>query len=233
MNEVINITRGSGITMSSREIALLCDKQHSHVRRDIAAMLEQLGEKWEGYVQNWTDPQNGRSYEEYALPKRECLILVSGYSVEIRARIIDRWIELENGLGGRTIAVPDFSDPVAAARAWADQFEARRIAEQTKAEIGTRREATAMNTASQAVKKANKLERELDRAREYASVKRMSMLYHGQEFSWRELKHVSIEMGVLPIDVFDANYGTVKAYHADVWRETYALEIPQVEGRAA
>lgn len=32
-------------------------------------------------------------------------------------------------------------------------------------------------------------------------------------------------MGVAPIDVFDQNYGTVKAYHASVWREAYAVEI--------
>lgn len=84
-----------------------------------------------------------------------------------------------------------------------------------------------MNTAAQAVKKVNKLELALDRSQEFATIKRMSMLYHGQEFSWKELKHVSCELGILPIEVFDANYGIVKAYHADVWREVYALEIPR------
>ena len=124
-----------------------------------------------------------------------------------------------------TLALPNFSDPAAAARAWADQHEARIIAERTKAEIGSRREATAMNTASQAVKKADRLAIKLDQSREYATIKRMQLLYHGQEFAWRLLRHVSIEMGVPPIDVFDQNYGTVKAYHADAWREAYALTI--------
>ena len=95
----------------------------------------------------------------------------------------------------------------------------------TKAEIGNRREATAMNTASQAVKKVNKLEIELDQSTQYATIKRMEMLYHGQKFQWRELKGISREMGLRPIDVFDANYGTVKAYHAEAWREAYAIEI--------
>jgi prophage antirepressor-like protein len=93
----------------------------------------------------------------------------------------------------------------------------------TKAEIGSRREATAMNTASQEKKRANRLEAELDRSRQYYTVKRMEMLHHGQKFNWRLLKSTGIEMGIEPIDVFDANYGTVKAYHIDVWREAYAI----------
>ena len=32
-------------------------------------------------------------------------------------------------------------------------------------------------------------------------------------------------MEIPPIDVFDANYGTVKAYHSEVWREAYAVNI--------
>lgn len=170
--------------------------------------------------------------------------------VETRQRVIlfqtDAADALFNHFFGRRftsnpIQLPNFSDPVAAARAWADAYEAKQVAEQraltaeqTKAEIGSRREATAMNTASQAVKKANRLEVELDRSHAYASIKRMSMLYHGQDFNWRLLKRTSVEMSIPAIDVFDQNYGTVKAYHADVWHEAYALDIPgRIEGEAA
>lgn len=119
-----------------------------------------------------------------------------------------------------------------ALRAHADAVEAKELAEEqariaiaTKAQIGSRREASSMATASAAVRKAQSLERELDRAKDYATVKRMQMLYHGQRFNWRLLRDASAEMGITPIDVFDANYGTVKAYHADVWMAAYALDI--------
>lgn len=107
------------------------------------------------------------------------------------------------------------------------------IAIDTKAEIGSRREATAMNTASQERKRANRLEAELDRSKQYCTVKRMEMLQHGQKFNWRLLKSTGIAMGIEPIDVFNANYGTVKAYRADVWLEAYAINLADlVEGAA-
>ncbi|OPB31406.1 phage regulatory protein/antirepressor Ant [Bartonella sp. AR 15-3] len=88
-------------TMSSREIADLCKKQHTHIMRDIRKMLGELySESTESkfglseFTGLYKD-STGRSLPCYNLPKRECLILVSGYSTALRAKIIDRWQELE------------------------------------------------------------------------------------------------------------------------------------------
>ncbi|WP_083868419.1 phage antirepressor KilAC domain-containing protein [Bartonella queenslandensis] len=99
-------------TMSSREIAELCGKRHDNVMRDIKNILLELYDekdilKFEGI---FFDSMN-RQKTEYLLPKRECLILVSGYSTTLRAKIIDRWQELEN-----KVATPpqiDYSSPQA------------------------------------------------------------------------------------------------------------------------
>jgi hypothetical protein len=99
----------------------------------------------------------------------------------------------------------------------------------TKAEIGSRREATAMNTAAQAVKKAKQLEVALDRSLQYATVKRMELAYAGREFEWRKLKKMAEIMGLPSETVPDVNYGHVKAYHADVWQAAYGLAIPAME----
>lgn len=93
-------------TMNSREIARLTGKQHGHVLRGIEEQLGQLEggvSRFESSYQKDTPDLDsglttgisGRSYKCYMLPKRECLILASGYDVVLRAKIIDRWAELE------------------------------------------------------------------------------------------------------------------------------------------
>jgi len=51
------------------------------------------------------------------------------------------------------------------------------------------------------------------------------LIRHGQKFNWRLLKSIASEMETEAIDIFDANYGTVKAYHVDVWQEAYGIGI--------
>jgi hypothetical protein len=84
----------STTTMSSREIAELTGKRHDNVLSDARKMLEDLGLRSTDFSGDLPDAY-GRMQPAFKLPKRECLILVSGYSVELRARIIDRWQELE------------------------------------------------------------------------------------------------------------------------------------------
>ena len=95
--QIANITQN--ITMTSREIAELTGKRHDNVMRDTRNMLLELyGDegvlKFEDTI---IDQQNGQEYAVYTLPKRETMILVSGYSITMRAKIIDRWQELEAG----------------------------------------------------------------------------------------------------------------------------------------
>ena len=120
-------TIGAARTMSSREIAELTEKEHKHVLRDVRVMLDQLEYKGPGLVHFWTDPQSKRDYHEYLLPEDLTLTLVSGYSVQMRHRIVKRWQELE--ARNTPVALPNFADPVAAARAWADATESKIKAE--------------------------------------------------------------------------------------------------------
>ena len=79
--------------MSSLEIAELTGKRHDHVMFDIRKMLEELGNLTPDF--SGVRKVRGKEYECFNLPKRETLILVSGYSTELRAKIIDRWQLLE------------------------------------------------------------------------------------------------------------------------------------------
>ncbi|WP_246790055.1 Rha family transcriptional regulator, partial [Bartonella taylorii] len=81
-------------TMSSVEIAELGGKQHKNVMRDIKQIFSELKFEPAKFLSNYIDEQ-GKPRPCYNLPKRECLILVSGYSTALRAKIIDRWQELE------------------------------------------------------------------------------------------------------------------------------------------
>lgn len=79
-------------TMSSRDIAELTGKRHDNVLADIRKMLAEIQspEKLGDYKDS-----RGRTYQMLLLDKEETLILVSGYSIKMRAAIIRRWQELE------------------------------------------------------------------------------------------------------------------------------------------
>lgn len=83
------------VTMSSLEIAELTGKQHKHVLYDIRHMLDELGEGQPSFRHTHRNPQNGQEYPIFRLPKDLTITLVSGYSIQMRHRIVTRWLELE------------------------------------------------------------------------------------------------------------------------------------------
>ena len=102
---IANITN-NGKMMSSREIANLTEKQHSHICRDIRRMLEDLEMD---FPTKSDDPKmdhpnqsefkviyDNRNYmSEILLNFDLTMTLVAGYNVVLRNRIIKRWQELE------------------------------------------------------------------------------------------------------------------------------------------
>ena len=124
--------QGNFQTMSSREIATLCEKEHRHVLRDIDNLNETyekmgLPKVGQGY---YTTPNTGnQQYREYLLTKEQCIDLITGYRADVRIRINRRWQELEKAI---SLVLPDFSNPAEAARAWAAEFEKREQAEKAK-----------------------------------------------------------------------------------------------------
>lgn len=85
------------LTMTSREIAELTDKEISHVHRDIRAMLEEL-KGHDPEVDDVREDKDQRGYTVcFHLTKGLSMTLVAGYNVKLRKAIIDRWQQLEAG----------------------------------------------------------------------------------------------------------------------------------------
>ena len=82
-------------------LAELTGKDHKHVLTDIRNMLAELGVMSAEFSADIKIPMPRGGFRTepcFKLPKRETLILVSGYSVALRAKIVDRWQSLENRL---------------------------------------------------------------------------------------------------------------------------------------
>lgn len=86
-----NMTRH---VMSSREIAELTGKLHKNVKRDITTMLAELKKDALSFERIYLDPQN-RKQTDYLLDREHTDCLLTGYSAELRMKVIRRWRELE------------------------------------------------------------------------------------------------------------------------------------------
>lgn len=225
-------------TMSSREIAELTGKEHKNVMADVRKMLSDLGLSTADFSAVYKDQQ---LIERpcFNLPKRETLILVSGYSVELRARIIDRWEELERQQAARAVTLPNFTDPAAAAIAWAAEYQAKQAAMlerdeaiRTKAQIGSRREATAMATAAKATREAAKMAELVGRAVNHACVLAVQAAT-GAKYAWHPLKAHCVTNNLPILRVHSEAYGEVNSYPASAWLEVYGVDLSQLWGVAA
>ncbi|WP_440863241.1 ORF6N domain-containing protein [Symbiopectobacterium purcellii] len=148
----------------------------------------------------------------------------------------DNYFRLREQKSPVELGLPNFLDPAEAAIAWGEErkvvqlisFE-RDEAIRTKAEIGSRREASAMATASVAVRERNKLAARLGECTKHATVLAV-MNKTGKEYPWRPLRKWCAEHDVSVIRVPDARYGIVNAWPAKAWITVHGINLPELFG---
>jgi len=94
MNTLTNFASGAPC-MSSLMIAEITGKDHKHVLADIRRILSEAQIEGAGFLAPLKMP-SGQVATVYSLPRFECDLVISGYSVKYRAAIIKRWHELES-----------------------------------------------------------------------------------------------------------------------------------------
>lgn len=236
MNGIIT---SASLTMSSQEMADLVEKRHDNVKRTIESLVDQgviASPQVEGKPST-----GGRPATVYVFSgergKRDSIIVVAQLSPEFTARLVDRWQELERSTSFAQL--PDFTNPAAAARAWAEQVEQRQQlaherdeAIRTKALIGSKREASAMAAAAVAKREADRLRHELGRNQHHATIIAVEQVA-GRKFArnaYVALRAWCKAKGVSPVEVVDERYGMVKAWPAGAWEAVFDIDLSVLFG---
>ena len=124
-------------TMSSIELREMINDARAlagepKVRNDhfLSRVEDELGDDLEG-VKKYFTPLHGNQVATYDLTLDQCMLVGMRESKAVRRSVLKKLKGLE---GPRVIAtLPDFSNPAAAARAWAEQFELQQQANQALA----------------------------------------------------------------------------------------------------
>ena len=224
MNEIdVVIKKENGtLVVSSRDIARGLDKEHKHVLNKIKEVLGE-SEFWPtSYIDSWN-----REQVEYLLPKNSFILLVMNYQGynDFKRAYIKRFDEMENKLK----CMPE--DYVSALRALADKEEERLLIEKqrdeairTKAWISDKKTATAMNTASQYSKENQRLKIELDKSKEYASIRAVEKMAK-IKFDWRKLRNYCTAKELEMKKVSDPLYGKINTYPKEAWQKVYGINL--------
>lgn len=236
-----NIMNMSAMSMTSQEIADLVESRHDSVKRTIERLANQGVIVQPPLVDEPGTDAMGRprTTQVYVFTgeqgKRDSIIVVAQLSPEFTARLVDRWQELE-AKQGQPIIPQSLPEALRLAADLAERNEAlaleRDEAVRTKAQIGSKREASAMAKASAAVREADRLREELGRNQHHATIIAVEQVT-GQKFprnAYVALRKWCKSKGVSPVDVVDERYGMVKAWPAGAWQAAFDIDLKLLFG---
>jgi phage regulator Rha-like protein len=220
------------LTMTSREIAELVESRHDSVKRSMETLRDKGVISFTQSVETSHDGAGSRPVDVYLVNKRDSYIVVAQLSPEFTAKLVDRWQELEN-------QKPAF-DPSSLTRLdilklAMDSEQGRIKAESerdqaiaTKHLIGSKREATAMATASAAKREVARLKDQLGFSVRQATILQVESAM-GCDFDFLPLRRWCNANEIVADSVPDKRYPKgVKAWPAAAWLACYGIDLAEL-----
>lgn len=136
MTQLQLINEHGKIYADSRQVAEMIGKRHDHLMRSIDGYVEVLGQNPKlgadnFFVKSSYQAGTGKTYPCYKLTRKGCDMvankLTGAKGILFTAEYVTRFEEMEKQLQTQQL-LPNFNDPVASARAWADAMEAKQKA---------------------------------------------------------------------------------------------------------
>lgn len=233
-------------TMTSRQIAIVVNSRHDNVKRAIER-LSTTSYHPDGSVKQpavivrppLEDEQitdsigRNRTESVYVVNERDSYIVVAQLCPEYTADLVDYWMATKNHpkppMQLTTLEILCIATEAEQGRLQALAERDHAIA--TKAQIGDKKVATAMATASHAKRKVNALEAELGRCVNHATILAVkNATGHEHEHDWRPLRNWCKERGIKPIEVVDPRWGKVKSWPAQAWLTVHCVDITALFG---
>lgn len=133
MKELV-IVKNNRVVVDSKSVAENFGKSHRKVNRDIENLIQKDVAKIGHMFQQAETPDSyGRMQKTYYMNRDGFSLLVMGFTgkeaIEWKLKYIEAFNAMEEKLKN-PMGLPDFSNPAEMARAWADEFERRKKAEQ-------------------------------------------------------------------------------------------------------
>lgn len=198
----------------------------------VARIKDELaGEAYETFVTPMDSKKGGADQEVIGMRYKQALRVAARESKAVRRGLVDKLearyqpVPVQRELSTMEILQIAMASEQGrlAEKARADE------AVRTKAEIGSRREATAMATASAAVRKSKQLAERLGEHEKHATVKAVKKITH-TEYPWRPLKKWCEQNGLEPHQVPDNQFGFVRSWPREAWLAVHGVDLIALYG---
>ena len=213
MNDLVTLT--SQVSMTSKDIADLVGSRHSDVKRSI----ERLAHK--GIIQltpmafsekiNDLGLSTQQSYYEFTgeQGKRDTIIIVAQIRPEVTAKIVDRWLELEQRNQTPTTYIEALKQLIS-------REEERQALVERTAQLTHQKELAKLETGKSIYG---------------ASIKQVNNKT-GDNYSWRPLAKWCDENAIEPQTVYLNGYDSLptKIYPSEAWLDVYELDLDLLFG---